>query len=99
MSDDQDVRTFDGVQLGETVVVRALILPGESKAFVVVRRSDGRRTVWHDNIEKCTVDMFQWNWYLQLEGEADIRFDVFDPHNLLAFFKVPDTVVASDNVG
>ena len=95
MSDGQDVRTFEGVRSGEKVVVRAILR--ESKAFVIIENDDGVRTIWHDGLENCTVEMIAWDWYVRL-GTVKIRFDGFDPLNLVAFFKRPATVVASDKV-
>ena len=59
---------------GEKVVVRAYRLLRESKAFVIVESSDGVRIVWHDGLKKCTVDMFEWNWYVRLGTDVEIWF-------------------------
>ena len=83
-----DVRMFLGVLAGESkVLVRAQRDLGEHKAFIIVRDSKHRRTVWHENLNKCNIEMWMWEWYLCLEKEPhearlEVRLDDVETYEL-----------------
>ena len=76
----QDVRVFLGEQADETVLIRLQRFLNEQTAFIILEKSDRTRTFWYESLDRCTVDVANWECYLRLkkgpeETTTEVRID------------------------
>ena len=100
IGEGRDVRMFQGMQVGEVVLVRVQRFLRDHKAFIIVEKSDHTKIVWHGSLEKCRVSVVEWQWRLCLEkGSNEVVIEVntgdADPQGLGEWLKGSDRGLAS----
>ena len=97
-------RILPGVLAGETVSVQALKLVTERKALIIVEKPSMARTVWFESLDRCELEMKNWNWCLRLkkgsdggpDGSVEVRIKHSDCPDLKEWLKGPDVVSANN---
>ncbi len=62
--DGNDVQALLGVQEGKKVSIRVERFCASRRALFMIEKVDGSTTVWHENLDVCTVELKCWKWVL-----------------------------------